>query len=174
MEQFSHPKALGVLSPLNALCGGVACCKSPIFEIPGNSKNVSVLEFKSHQTAKVFEKVSSLFRSESKASHVMTTMLNLILPLRRRRRRRPWHKKQKVSQRSAVTAHLFRMEAHVGLDIEKSRGGNVTIVGLTSGMAADVSGQVWEGDVLESGDQHSKRCSHGLVDALFTMRFIPE
>jgi hypothetical protein len=45
------------------------------------------------------------------------------------------------------------MEAHVGLDIEKSRGGNVTIVGLTSGMAADISGLVWEGDVLESGDQ---------------------
>jgi len=43
------------------------------------------------------------------------------------------------------------MDAHVGLDIEMNRGGNMTIVGLTSGMAADVSGMIWEGDVLEAG-----------------------
>lgn len=44
------------------------------------------------------------------------------------------------------------MEGHVGLDVEKSRSGNITVVGLTSGMAADVSSMVWEGDVLEAGD----------------------
>jgi hypothetical protein len=44
------------------------------------------------------------------------------------------------------------MEGHVGLDVEKSRSGNITVVGLTIGMAADVSGMVWEGDVLEAGD----------------------
>ena len=44
------------------------------------------------------------------------------------------------------------MEAHVGLDVEKSHRGNVTVVGLTRGMAADISGMVWEGDVLEAGD----------------------
>jgi hypothetical protein len=48
------------------------------------------------------------------------------------------------------------MEAHVGVDIERSRAGTVTIVGLTSGMAADVSGLVWEGDVLEAGNQRFK------------------
>ncbi len=43
------------------------------------------------------------------------------------------------------------MDAHIGLDIELNRGGNMTIVGVTSGMAADESGLIWEGDVLEAG-----------------------
>ena len=39
----------------------------------------------------------------------------------------------------------------MGLDVEQSRAGNMTVVGLTRGMAADVSNMVWEGDVLEAG-----------------------
>jgi hypothetical protein len=53
----------------------------------------------------------------------------------------------------------LRMEAHVGLDVEKSRSGNVTVVGLTRGMAADISGMVWEGDVLEAGNTRHRMIS---------------
>jgi hypothetical protein len=62
------------------------------------------------------------------------------------------HRNSDFTWKNSERNTYVHMEAHVGLDIEKSRGGNVTIVGLTSGMAADVSGLVWEGDVLETGD----------------------